>query len=222
MTAMYYKEWIKTRWYLLLAFLTLMGFTGYSMLRFYRALGMKGAEHLWEVMLTRDAIFVDLLTYIPVLLGIILALVQFMPEMHRKCLKLTLHLPCSHQRMLYEMLSYGIVSLLVLFAVSFITIFAFLNNYLAPELYNHVLLTTLPWYLSGLAAYLLLSWICLEPTWKMRVFNLIITLLILRIFFLSSSPEAYNCFLPGLTVLTLLTGTFSAISVQRFKEGKQD
>ena len=222
MTAMYYKEWIKTRWYLLLAFLTLMGFTGYSMLRFYRALGMKGAEHLWEVMLTRDAIFVDLLTYIPVLLGIVLALVQFMPEMHRKCLKLTLHLPCSHQRMLYEMLSFGIVSLLVLFAVSFLILFAFFSKYLAPELCSHVLLTTLPWYLSGWAAYLLLSWICLEPTWKMRVFNLIITLLILRIFFLSSSPEAYNYFLPGLTVLTLLTGSFSAISVQRFKEGKQD
>ena len=219
---MYYKEWIKTRWYLLLAFVTLMGFTGYSMLRFYRALGMKGAEHLWEVMLTRDAIFVDLLTYIPVLLGIILALVQFVPEMHRKCLKLTLHLPCSHQRMLYEMLSFGVLALFVIFLVSFLTLFVFFGNYLAPELYSHVLLTTLPWYLSGIAAYLLLSWICLEPTWKMRVFNLVVTLLILRIYFLSSTPEAYNYFLPGLTLLTLLTGTFSSLSVQRFKEGKQD
>ena len=219
---MYYKEWIKTRWYLLLAFLTLMGFTGYSMLRFNRALGLKGAEHLWEVMMTRDAIFVELLTYIPVLIGIVLALVQFVPEMHRKCLKLTLHLPCPHQRMLYEMLSFGVVALFVVFGISFLTLYFCLSGPLAPELWSHVLLTTLPWYLAGIAAYLLLSWICLEPTWKMRVFNLIITLLILRIYFLSSIPEAYNCFLPALTVFTLLTGSFSSLSIQRFKEGKQD
>lgn len=219
---MYYKEWIKTRWYLLLALLTLVGFTGYSVLRFYRALGLKGAQHLWEVMLTRDAIFVDMLTYIPALIGLILAVVQFVPEMHRKCLKLTLHLPCSHLRMLYEMLSYGVVALLVIFGISFLMIYLFMNGPLAPELCSHVLLTTLPWYLAGLAAYLLISWICLEPTWKMRIFNLIVSLLILRVFFLSTTPEAYNGFLPILAVFTLLTATFSALSVLRFKEGKQD
>ena len=219
---MYYKEWIKTRWYLLLALLTLVGFTGYSVLRFYRALDLKGAQHLWEVMLTRDAIFVDMLTYIPALIGLILAVVQFVPEMHRKCLKLTLHLPCSHLRMLYEMLSYGVVALLIIFGISFLMIYIFLNGPLAPELCSHVLLTTLPWYLAGLAAYLLISWICLEPTWKMRIFNLIVSLLILRIFFLSTTPEAYNSFLPGLAVFTLLIATFSALSVLRFKEGKQD
>ena len=222
MKAMYYKEWIKTRWYLLLAFLTLMGFTGYSILRFNRALGLKGAQHLWEVMLTHDAIFVELLTYIPIILGVILAIVQFMPEMHRKCLKLTLHLPCSHMRMLYQMLSFGVLSLFVIFAISFLSLFFALKGALAPELYSHILLTMVPWFLAGLAAYLLLSWICLEPTWKRRVLNLIITMLLLRIYFMSPIPEAYNSFLPGLTLITLLTGCFSALSVQRFKEGKQD
>ena len=87
---------------------------------------------------------------------------------------------------------------------------------------RHILLTAAPWYLAGIAGYLLVSWICLEPSWKRRIFNLIVAVLVLRIFFLSTTPEAYNGFLPWLAVCTLLTGTFSWLSIVRFKEGKQD
>lgn len=51
MNAIFYKEWIKTRWYLLLALLVTLGFAGYSMLRINRVASMKGVEHVWEVML---------------------------------------------------------------------------------------------------------------------------------------------------------------------------
>ena len=54
MNAIFYKEWIKTRWYLLLALLVTLGFAGYSMLRINRVASMKGVEHVWEVMLARD------------------------------------------------------------------------------------------------------------------------------------------------------------------------
>ena len=72
MNAIFYKEWIKTRWYLLLALVVTVGFAGYSMLRINRVVTLKGVEHVWEVMLQRDAVFVDLLQYIPLLAGICL------------------------------------------------------------------------------------------------------------------------------------------------------
>ena len=75
-----YKEWIKTRWYFLLAILVSIGFTGYSLLRVNRVIGLKGMEHLWQVMLERDVIFIDLQMYIPLIIGILLAIVQFVPE----------------------------------------------------------------------------------------------------------------------------------------------
>lgn len=65
MYAIFYKEWIKTRWYFLLAVVTTLGFTGYCMLRINRVIEMKGAAHVWEVMMQRDAIFIDMLQYIP-------------------------------------------------------------------------------------------------------------------------------------------------------------
>lgn len=40
-------------------------FTGYCMLRINRVIEMKGAAHVWEVMMQRDAIFIDMLQYIP-------------------------------------------------------------------------------------------------------------------------------------------------------------
>mgnify|MGYP000009507840 FL=1 len=222
MYAIFYKEWIKTRWYLLLALVVTVGFAGYSMLRINRVVTLKGVEHVWEVMLQRDAVFVDLLQYIPLLAGILLAVVQFVPEMHRKCLKLTLHLPYSQLRMVMLMLLYGLLVLLVCFGFNYVLMGFYLQGILASELVRHILLTAAPWYLAGIAGYLLVSWICLEPSWKRRIFNLIVAVLVLRIFFLSTTPEAYNGFLPWLAVCTLLTGTFSWLSIVRFKEGKQD
>lgn len=222
MNTIFYKEWIKTRYYLLLACVLTLGFAGYSMLRINRVVELKGAAHIWEVMLTRDAVFVDLLEYIPLLVGVLLAFVQFIPEMYHKCLKLTLHLPYPQLRMINFMLGYGLLALLICFALNYLLMYLYMQSVLAPELYTRMLLTAAPWYVAGLCAYLLMAWICLEPTWKRRIFNLAVSILLLHIFFLSSDPEAYNSFLPWLTLYSLLTISFSWISVGRFKSGAQD
>lgn len=222
MNAIFYKEWIKTRWYLLLALSVTLGFAGYSMLRIHRVAGMKGVEHVWEVMLSRDTVFVDILEFVPLTTGMLLALVQFAPEMHRKCLKLTLHLPYPQLRMTNLMLLYGLAVLFLCFSANYLLMAIYLQDILAFELCARILLTALPWYLAGIAAYLLISWTCLEPAWKRRILNLFISALLLRIFFLAPAPEAYNAFLPWLTACTLLTASFSWLSIERFKAGKQD
>ena len=43
--AIFYKEWIKTRWYWLLATLFMIGITGYSMLRIGRTIAIQGIDH---------------------------------------------------------------------------------------------------------------------------------------------------------------------------------
>ena len=171
MYAIFYKEWIKTRWYFLLAVLATLGFTGYCMLRINRVVEMKGAAHVWEVMLQRDVIFIDMLQYIPLIAGILMAIVQFVPEMQRKCLKLTLHLPYPELKMTGNMLLSGLILLLVCFASNFLLMEIYLNGILAHELKNHILLTALTWYLAGISGYLLVAWICLEPAWKRRILN---------------------------------------------------
>lgn len=130
--------------------------------------------------------------------------------------------PYPELKMTGNMLFSGLVLLLVCFASNFLLMEIYLSGVLAHELKNHILLTALTWYLAGISGYLLVAWICLEPAWKRRIINLIIAVLLLRIFFLSPTPEAYNKFLPYLLVYTLLTASFSWLSIVRFKAGKQD
>ena len=220
--AIFYKEWIKTRWFFLLSVLVSLSFTLYCTLRLGRMIDLKGTQHFWEVMLQRGVVFIEILEYIPVLIGVLWAIVQFAPEMHNKCLKLTLHLPVSQLKMTMAMLGSGFLLLLACFGLNLVVIALFFSRYFAAELVTSVLLTALPWFLAGLAGYLLFSWICLEPTWKRRVFNGILAVFILRIFFLSPTPQAYRGFLPYLAGAILLLFPLAWHSIIRFKEGKQD
>jgi hypothetical protein len=218
----YYKEWVKTRRFLVVMFVAVLGVTAYGLLGLNRIYELKEAQHLWEVIVSKDALFVDVITYVPLLTGLLMGITQFAPEMYHKCLKLTLHLPCHHLKMINAMLSFGVVMLLGAFALSMLMMFVYMQGIMPVEFYGRILISTVPWYLAGLAAYLLMAWVCLEPTWRRRVFNIVVSLLVLRVYFLAQSPEAYNGFLPLLTVFTILTASLSWLSVARFKIGCQD
>lgn len=220
--ALFYKEWIKTRWILLLATIASSLLVVYAEMRIGKAVSMKGAAHIWEVLLTRETIFIQSLTYVPLFIGIALALFQFVPEMQQKRLKLTLHLPVGQQTILGTMLLFGASLLLLLFVLNFSILAVYLQRILAAELSGRILLSALPWYMAGLAAYGLTAWICLEPTWKRRILNALFMLAFLRLFFLSAVPEAYNGVAVPLFLLSLSTAGFPFVSVKRFKEGRQD
>lgn len=219
---LYYKEWVKTRFFLAAMAAVVWGVSAYTMLFLCRAVSVKGAGHIWEVMVAKDAIFVDLLEYIPLLAGILLGVMQYAPEMYNKCLKLTLHLPMGHLKVTNVMLSFGFIVLALTFGISLAGIFIVTSQSFPHELYGRIIMTTLPWFLAGFAGYFMTAWVILEPAWRRRIFNIIVSLALLRVYFLAPAPEAYNGFLPMLAIVTLLTATLSWISVDRFKAGCQD
>lgn len=220
--AIFYKEWIKMRWFCLVAALFLAGFTAYALLRVQRVITFKGAAHIWEVMLEKEVVFIDILQYLPVLLGVLLALVQFIPEMTHKRLKLTLNLPFPQRKMILLMMGVGLAALAVLSAVQAFVLWCYFHTLLAPELVSRILLTSLPWYLAGLALYPLAAWVCLEPTWRRRVADILVAVGVCRLFFLSETPQAYDGMLPWLLALLLCVLFFPLLSVYRFKQGCQD
>ena len=220
--AIVYKEWIKTRRYLFAALLLTAGFAGYGLLRLYRAVELMGAGHIWEMMVTRNAVFIDPIRFVPLLAGLLLAVVQFVPEMQRKCLKLTLHLPVPALATLGAMLVFGLAALSVLFGIGVAIVGLGPLPVIARELAGNILCTALPWFLAGMAAYLLGAWGILEPTWRRRAVNILMSLLVLRLFFLGEVPHAYDGFLPLLALLTACTASLSWISVVRFMAGRQD
>ena len=220
--AIFFNEWLKTRWCLLAALILCSGFSAYVVARVFKAVELQGAGHIWEVVAGRDAIFVEPLTFVPLLVGIVLGLFQYFPEMQRKCFKLTLHLPFSSLRMFFCMLSYGIAALSLCFLPGLLLLGTGLREVFPSEFVSRIILSALPWYLAAYAAYSFVAWITLEPTWKFRAFAMVLAFFCLKIFFLAPAPEAYNAFLPFLALLGFSLFSLSWLSVLRFKAGKQD
>lgn len=220
--AVFYKEWIKTRWYLLVVSVVCGGFLFYVVGRLFKVVELKGAGHIWEVVVLKNALFIDPLTYIPLGVGLLLGIFQYMPEMQRKCFKLTLHLPYPAQRMVFAMLKYGSIVLTLIFGLMFLVLYIALDRVFPVELTSRILLSSLPWFLAGYAAYYFAAWITLEPTWKRRVLNMLVAAFTLYAYFLAPAPEAYNSFLPYLAVFTFALLSLSWLSVVRFKLGCQD
>ena len=218
--AILYKEWIKTRWYLLISAVISCAFAGYAMLKLHRALAFTGAGHIWEVMVTRNAVFIDQMKYLPLIVGLLLAVVQFVPEMQRKCLKLTLRLPIPALVTLGTMLCFGLLALVAVFGINLMILYAGSVPILAVELVANIVGTAMPWYLSGVAAYLFGAWVILEPTWKFRIFGIFMSVLLLRIFFLAPVPCAFGGFFPVLVLVTLLSASLAWLSVVHFMAGK--
>ena len=220
--AIFYKEWIKMRALLPAALLVTLGFTAYAILRMERVVTFRGAAHLWQIMIDKETVFIELLQFIPAMVGVAVALVQFVPETVQRRLKLTLHLPFPRRGMVLAMEAAGLIPLAAIFALQAAILAIYMHTLLAPELTARALMTAMPWWLAGVTAYTLTAWICLEPTWRRRALWLLMAAGVVRMFYLSDVPRAYDGMLPWMAALWAFTVALPLLSVERFREGCQD
>ncbi len=220
--ALLFKEWLKTRRVFAVSLILAVAMASYTVLMMNRLIELKGVEHLWLIMLLRDNSFVDIIKYVPIVIGIAIGVSQMAPEMMQKRLKLTLHLPYPQDRLISLMLLTGIIELAVIFIIQIGIIAVYDSAILPRELVCRVILTTLPWYFAGFTAYLFTTSICLEGTWKRRVILGLLCVATLMIYFLQPALEAYNGMIIIMIIFFFLLSILSFGSVIRFKEGRQD
>ncbi len=220
--ALLFKEWLKTRRVFAVSLILAVAMASYTVLMMNRLIELKGVEHLWLIMLLRDNSFVDIIKYVPIVIGIAIGVSQMAPEMMQKRLKLTLHLPYPQDRLISLMLLTGIIELAVIFIIQIGIIAVYDSAILPRELVCRVILTTLPWHFAGFTAYLFTTSICLEGTWKRRVILGLLCVATLMIYFLQPALEAYNGMIIIMIIFFFLLSILSFGSVIRFKEGRQD
>lgn len=220
--ALIFKEWVKTRMVFFISLALAVCVALYAVLMMKRLVELKGMEHLWLIMLLKDNTFIDIIKYVPLVVGVAVAIAQMAPEMVQKRLKLTLHLPYPQRRLISLMLATGMAELLVIFFVQALIIFIYDASIMPSQMTWRVMLTTLPWYFAGFTAYLFVTSICLEGTWRRRIVLSLLAIAVLMIFFLQPVPEAYNAIVWLMVLLVFLLTIFSFGSVVRFKEGRQD
>ena len=142
--AIFFKEWLKIRTTYFCSAIVLAAMTLYCLLRIERILAIKDVPHLWQLMLERDMVFVDVLQYVFPAVGLAVAVAQFLPEVLQKRMKLTLHLPVSQKRITFSCLGFGAGALAVLFGACALVIGWYARSLLAPELVERSERTMLP------------------------------------------------------------------------------
>lgn len=219
--AILYKEWIKVRWLLLLVSLIYVATAVFTLIKLNRSFRFAGAVHLWNMIIQNDLVLIDYLTYLPVIGGVLIALGQYVPEMMKRKLKLTLHLPMPIVRPVWIMMFFGIGSLLLINIVSALIVGSVVQSKLAFEILAAWTQALAPCLMAGLTAYLLTTWICIEPVWLQRILNAVVGSLLIYLHFLSTPSGGYVYLMPFLLVLDCVCCLFVFYSVSRFRQGTQ-
>ena len=220
--ALIYKEWIKLRWVFWFVMVGGLLIELYLFIRVGRSFRIAGAGHIWDVVISRNQFLFADLKFWPLVAGGALSLMQFLPEVSMKRLKLTLHLPMKENRIVMTMLGFGILLLMGSFLLQVATLLLGISQWFAAPFVWSAVSTLAPWYLCGLAAYLLIAFVCVEPSWIRRFVNALISIGLLGLFFISTTPGAYGCFSWILILIPLVALLWVFISVFRFKIGVQD
>ncbi len=219
--AIVYKEWLKTRWFiagLCVLGIGLLGYVFISLGRVFRHLGML---EVWDAIINRHNVLYSELKYYPLVFGILLALAQFIPEVQKKRLKLTLHLPMSQKVAYFSMQCYGLFVLLLAFSVQLLALYIYSTVYFPKEIVANAFSSLLPWYGAGIVGYIFTVLICVEPVWSRRIVYLLLALGVLYLSYLADFPGAYQYVWWLFVLLPIYIFAFPWLSIERFKKGVQ-
>ncbi|MEA1898469.1 MAG: hypothetical protein U9N53_12490 [Bacteroidota bacterium] len=215
-----YKEWIKTRWFLII--LSLIGIlaVGNIFLKVQHNIAFNEATKYWYLILFQNHHYFSSLKFVPLFIGLTLAAAQYIPEIMEKRIKLTFHLPINENKILIMMLGYGTISLIVAYALMFSVFVGLSSHFFGEEIVHAAIISVIPWFLAGFAAYFLAALIILEAIWKYRIAYFITASAFVLLFFESSVAGGYSPVNFKMAILTLLISVSLLFSAYRFRKGE--
>lgn len=196
--ALFLKEWLKLRlwWALLTAAATLAGLI--PALRLRAIENVHGASGVWTNWIHKGWLFHEAFSPVPTACGLLLGVLQFLPELRSGRFRLALHLPLGRTHIILAHLFSG---LFLLFAslMPGLGILEFVARAKLPAEYSRDFwLSTTPWLVSGVCAYLGVAATLLEPHWLRRLAALLFTAGICSLCNEQLLPASYVRVLPAM------------------------
>jgi len=215
--ALMYKEWLKVRrTYFALAVLSLLTLI-YIAVNLAHDIEFNTAKGMWGFIIYQKYPFFEDIKYIILASGIVLAIVQFAPEMSSDRLKLTLHLPVEEKKLLLQLISAGALYLVSLYVLDIAAILIISGAHFSSEFSSSAIMTMLPWLFAGFTSYFAISTVIVEPIWPRRIELLV---LFIGYLFFFDIPLDYSS---GALILFLIISAFFPlfilISGYHFKRG---
>lgn len=190
---------------------------GYVMTSVRRLFRMDHAEVVWYYAMHIGEIFYTPLMYMPLISGIFFAAAQFLPETRNERFRICLHLPVKpHYAVLWHV-GAGLSALGVIFALDTLILWLGIGSYFPNEYALRSVLTFLPWIFAGVCGYLGTALVLLEPMWKLRVFNFIITAGVAGLFLQKSDAGAYMHIMPQSVLILLMFAAAVLLPAYNFR-----
>lgn len=215
-----YKEWLKTRWALLILSIIGILVLVYTFLQVRHGILFLQATDYWYSILFKGANYFSLFKYLPFLAGFGIAVAQYFPETVDKRIKLTFHLPENENKILIQMHLFGFLSILILFLVFIGSFVAGSAIFFPSDIITLTLITAIPWFLGGLATYSMVALVLLEPVWRYKILYALISYGFVSQFYLGAGLGEYAPSILSLTVLMLASSIVVLFSGYRFRKGE--
>ncbi len=217
--ALAYKEWLKTRWAFAASFAIGVAVLLVIYLNMRAVVEFNNANIIWNYIVFKDYMFFEQLQFIPLLIGLIIAVAQFLPEAQNLKLKLTLHLPLKENSVLLFLLFFGFAALIIEYLIFTLGLVLISVTFFPSEITYATLLTIIPWFLTGLATYFIASVAMVEQLWSRRIILILFGFGFIDILLSGSGYGQYVYVLIHFTFFTLLLGYLIILSGFRFKRG---
>ncbi len=199
--AIFYKESIKTRKMILGLFLGNLMFMAWNFISLRRLFIQDHSEVVWYRTINLGQIPYDNLAFIPFISAIIFCIYQFLQEMRDGRIRIALHAPCDSALVVLLHALYGTVFLSLLFFFDAIILYFSMINYYTKEVGISAIITSLPWFIAGIYAYLGGAFVLLEPQLKRRVLAAIVCLGLCIPLFMYKNTGFYVNILPFFILL---------------------
>lgn len=215
------KEWIKLKW-VLLAYI-IIGYAAIFSIAsdLQYAISMHGAVKYWNNVITYHTMYFNILKYLPVLVAIALATIQFIPESINKRYRLAFHLPINEQKLLLFMLLFGVVAMVVLDILLVLGLYVVAYSFFPAEIMSMSLITVIPWFLAGIVCYLGTATLVIEPNWVQKITIGITTYFAFELLLSERLYIQYNTVLPYYLLITLLFGIIILFPGHRLRKGSK-
>lgn len=214
-----YKEWIKTRWVVIISFLAVFITLIYIQLEVRHYIELMTAFSNWLYIVQRKMLYYEIFKYFPLIIGVVISILQFVPEMSKNRMRLSYHLPISEKKLLLSMTSIGFSLLIVNLAIIVGGLVGISYIYYPTEIVQSMLFTIFPWLLGGIAIYFLTSTIILEPSWKYRIILIIIAFAFLKLLFMESGYNEYQFSIWKYVLIVVFFPLMVLFPGHRFRKG---
>ena len=217
--AIAFKQWLKIRWTFLAMVLVCTGITVNVALDVSHLMTLEKPTAVWSYVILMQYPFYSSLRYVPLLVGMAVAVAQFVPEVLQARLKLALHLPLRENQVLLWMVAYGAGMVTALLAATLLAVVGVAARSFPSEVVISMVRTMAPWFVAGIIGYFLAATIVVEPRWIRRAFLIFLAYGFLDALVLPGVIEAYRPSLLWFILLGALTTTGILLSGHRFRKG---